>query len=119
MVVSHCSKSYRAKGVPKHLPFVVTTVFRGLTTVSKRYLAFDYTRIAQFSNDFGMRKLDLKFQKGRGIQCIDYLVVELGTGVSVATPNPVISGPCPPVLLTNHVDEDGLNTAASVFPSPS
>ena len=119
MVVSHCSKSYRAKGVPKHLPLVVIVVSMWLTTVSKRNLACDYTRIAQSSNDFGMRKLDLKFQKGRGIQCADYLIIELGTGVSVDNPNPAISGPCPPVLLTNHVDEDGLKTAASVLPSPS
>ena len=48
-----------------------------------------------------------------------YLTSELGTGLSVDAPKPAISGPCPPVLLTNQVDEDGLKTVASVFPSPS
>jgi len=69
--------------------------------------------------------LVLKIKNGPGAPAFAYqledfhLTSELGTGVSVAAPNPVISGPCPPVLLTNQVDELGLKTAASVFPSPS
>ena len=69
--------------------------------------------------------LSLKIKNGPGAPAFAYqledfhLTSELGTGLSVDAPKPAISGPCPPVLLTNQVEEDGLNTAASVFPSPS
>ena len=41
-----------------------------------------------------------------------------GTGRSVGAPKVTIAWP-PPVRFSNHVDVDGLNTAASNLPSPS
>ncbi len=47
-----------------------------------------------------------------------YLTNALGSGTSPAMPNCCIKVP-PPDLFAYQVDDEGLNTAASIFPSPS